>query len=88
MYGRLVSVGTLQHHYCHTGDRAGDFASPVYRVCALYVVVTAAALGLAALKASAMDMLLNEAGGITKTAQDEVLSIVPSLLPWLFALMP
>jgi hypothetical protein len=52
------------------------------------VVVTAAALGLAALKASAMDMLLNEAGGITKAAQDEVLPIVPSLLPWLFALMP
>src|SRR5262249_2477285 len=30
-------------------------------VCALYVVVTAVALGLAALKAYAMDMLLNEA---------------------------
>ena len=88
MYGRPVSVGTLYHHSCHTGDRAGDCASPVYRVCALYVVVTAAALGFAALKASAMDMLLNEAGGITKAAQDEVLPIVPSLLPWLFALMP
>ena len=61
MYGRPVSVGTLYHHSCHTGDRAGDCASPVYRVCALFVVVTAAALGLAALKASAMDMLLNEA---------------------------
>jgi hypothetical protein len=29
------------------------------------MVVTAAALGLAALKASVMDALLNEAGGIT-----------------------
>ncbi len=45
MYGRPVSVGTLCHHSCHTGGRAGDCASPVYRVCALYVVVTAAALG-------------------------------------------
>lgn len=68
MYGRPVSVGTLSHYSSRTGDRAGDRASPVYRVCVLYVVVTAAALGLTALKASAMDMLLHEADGITKAA--------------------
>jgi hypothetical protein len=45
MYGRPVSVGTLYHRAGPTGDRAGDCAAPLYRLCALYVVVTAAALG-------------------------------------------
>ena len=42
MYGRPVSVGTLRHHSVHTSDRAGDCTSPIYRLCALYVVVNAA----------------------------------------------
>ena len=43
MYGRPVSVGTLSRHSVHTGARAGDCTSPIYRLCALYVVVNAAA---------------------------------------------
>jgi hypothetical protein len=42
------SLLAVYYHSRHTGDRAGDCASPVYHVCALHVVVTAAALGLAA----------------------------------------
>jgi len=44
-HGRPVSVGTLYHHSGHTSDRVGDCAAPIYRLCALYVVVTAAAVG-------------------------------------------
>jgi hypothetical protein len=74
MYGRPVSVGTLYYHSRHTGDRASDCASPIYPVCALYVVVTAAALGLAAWKAPMgmlpKGMLSNVAGGTTTTERD------------------
>ena len=44
-HGHPVSVRTLYHHSGHTGDRAGDCAAPIYRLCTLHVVVTAAALG-------------------------------------------
>jgi len=41
-HGHPVSVRTLYHHSGHPGDRVCDCAAPIYRLCALYVVVTAA----------------------------------------------